>query len=257
MPRGGRYRAVRVALWADPEFQALSANAKLTFLALSTGSHSNLAGISFLSLDTLQRETLLSREETEAALAELEKRPSPARSFIMRDASPVVWVRNLLRDDPSREKDDGGHERGTDVRNKKHRTAIETILGSLPKASPVVRKFRVYYNFLAHRVSDRVSDTPSHTPYDSRILEPETETGDGNRRGESARGERGDGSPLAPPSGSFFEENGNNKTRTTYRKPSRGEYQECLDRIRREYPHLSAQEAEKRAYDLFDAKLRQ
>src|SRR5262249_5439382 len=54
---------------------------------------------------------------------------------------------------------------------QKLRTAIESILGSLPRESLAVRKFRDYYKFPVRRVSRTPHDTrsgrPSHTVDDS------------------------------------------------------------------------------------------
>ena len=61
-----------------------------------TGSTSNLAGITYLSRETLTRETALTPAELEAALLELEKSPTPSRSYLMRDAL-VVWLRGAPR----------------------------------------------------------------------------------------------------------------------------------------------------------------
>jgi hypothetical protein len=163
MPRRdrGRFRYVRTSMWLDADFVRLSAGAKLVLVALSTGSHSNLAGIGLLHREILARETGLSADELEAALAELEKRPTPKRSLITRDHLGVVWVRRFLADDPSRDND-------PEVRNPKHRRAVEVILGTLPSSSSTVKKFRDCYKFrahtLSHRVSQGVSGRVSHTP---------------------------------------------------------------------------------------------
>jgi hypothetical protein len=228
MPRGGRYRAVRVALWSREDFQTLAPPTRLTLLALSTGSFSNIAGIGLLSLEALRRETGLGATDLEAALGELEKRPTPGRSFIMRDEYAVLWVRNLLRDDPSREKD-------PNVRNPNHRTAVETILGALPRTSPTVKKFKNYYGFTTHRVSgtpfDTPSDTPSHTPSQSRIRRRRTETENGEGERES---ERGDGSPLVPPSvaGALDSDNGNDPA-------TKHDYLDVVARIGQKWPLTS------------------
>src|SRR5262249_48774822 len=63
MPKGGRYRYVRVALWGEPRFQALSADARLLLLNLRTGSASNLAGIGYVYVEALERETGLTPGE--------------------------------------------------------------------------------------------------------------------------------------------------------------------------------------------------
>jgi hypothetical protein len=104
---------------------------------LLTGSTSSLAGIGHAYIEALVAETGLSPAEIEAAFGELEKKPTPTRSFVVREGS-VVGVRDALADDPARGED-------PDIRNPKHLTAIDTILGSLPRGSVVVKKFRAYY----------------------------------------------------------------------------------------------------------------
>jgi hypothetical protein len=192
--RGGRYRSVRVAKWGDPDFKRLSPDARLLLLALITGSSSSLAGIGHAYTEALADETGLSSAQIEAAYGELEKKPTPARSFVVREGS-VVWVRDALADDPSRGED-------PDVRNPKHLTAIETILGSLPRGLGVVRKFRAYYKLDRHTVSRPVPDPVSDTSSHSRIRipnpnpNPETKT---TPKKESARGNSVTLSSLSEP----------------------------------------------------------
>jgi hypothetical protein len=135
-------------MWVEDDFQRLSPPAKLVLLALSTGSLSNLAGLAFYYPEALERETGLTGDAIEAAMGELEKRPTPARSFVVCDLG-VVWIRDLLRSDPAREGD-------PEIKNQKHRTAIQSILASLPRDSAAVKKFRDAYHFRSH--------TPSHRP---------------------------------------------------------------------------------------------
>jgi hypothetical protein len=147
VPRGGRYRYVRVAMWGDQGFQALSADARLLLLNLRTGSSSNLPGINYVYEEALERETGLSHGEIRNAFAELQK-----RGFVVLDRG-VAWVKDQLKTDPTREDD-------PECTNLKHRKNIENILGELPRESLAVKKFRDYYKFHAHRVSR----TPRHTP---------------------------------------------------------------------------------------------
>ena len=145
MPRGGRWRLVPVSRWSAPDYQGLTPHAKLVLLALTTGSLSNLAGIGFYYPEALARDTGLGLAAVEEAMGELEKRPTPARSFVVRDLG-VIWVRDQLRLDPARESD-------PEIKNQKHRTAIETILAALPRDSVVVKKFRDSYRFRLHTPS--------------------------------------------------------------------------------------------------------
>lgn len=186
MPRGGRYRSWRVATWADPDFQALTPSAKLVLLALSTGSLSNLAGVTFYYPEALERETGLTGEVIEAAMGELEKRPSPARSFVVRDLG-VVWLRDQLRSDPAREGD-------PEIRNPQHRTAIENILASLPRDSVAVKKFRDSYHFRSHTPSPRPPRRATQGARQGVGLSPDT----GEQRTESGTGTRARETPGPP-----------------------------------------------------------
>jgi hypothetical protein len=122
----------------------VSANGKLLYFYFAMGPFSSFAGIGRVSVDTTASDTGLSRAEIETALAELQKRPTPSRSFIVCDRERnIVWVRDYLKDDPAREKD-------PDIRNETHRKGIENTLGDLPRDSPAVRKFRSYYHFTRH-----------------------------------------------------------------------------------------------------------
>jgi hypothetical protein len=198
MPRGGRYRF----LWTGIPFQRLSPPAKLVLLALSTGSLSNLAGLAFYYPEALERETGLTGDVIEAAMGELEKRPSPARSFVVRDLG-VVWIRDLLRSDPAREGD-------PEIENQKHRTAIETILAALPRDSAAVKKFRDAYHFRSHTPSHRpprkASRRAPRTPPQGDGLTPDS----GLRIPHSGLGAEGasDGPPCRPEGPAAQEEQG-------------------------------------------------
>jgi hypothetical protein len=139
--RTGHYRTSRVSKFSELAAAGVSANAKLTYFYLALGPFSSFAGIGRVSMDSIAHDTGLSRAEIESALAELEKRPTPARSFIVYDREHgIVWVRDYLKDDPAREKD-------PQVLNESHRKGIENTLGDLAKDSPAVKKFRLYYHF--------------------------------------------------------------------------------------------------------------
>jgi hypothetical protein len=186
--RGGRYRFVRVSMWGDRELQRLSPNAKLLLVNLCTGSSSNMAGIGQYYIEALTNETGLSTGEIESAFLELEKRPAPAKSFVVR-ADRVFWVRDQLADDPAL-------EAGPSGMNIKHRRGIETILGELPKDNPAVKKFRAYYKFYGHTppkgprnpmkgAKEPLGNTGYRTPeQDSGTGDRRTDTGERRAREE-------------------------------------------------------------------------
>jgi hypothetical protein len=158
----------------------VSADARLLLVNLRTGSSSNLPGINHVYQEALERETGLSPGEIRNAFAELQK-----GGFVVFDRG-VAWVKDQLKTDPSREDD-------PNCTNPKHRTNIESVLGSLPRESLAVKKFREYYKFPAHRVSRTPSRTPSHTPSDTVGVSPEI--GDRIPENREQRSETGEGEP--------------------------------------------------------------
>jgi hypothetical protein len=167
-------------MWSDPRFQVLSADARLLLLNLRTGSFSNLPGINHVYQEAIERETGLTPGEITNAFAELQK-----HSFVVLDRG-VAWVRDQLRTDPSREGD-------PNCTNPKHRTAIESILGSLPRESLAVKKFRNTYNFPTHRVARTPRNTSPDTSSDRVGVSPEIgdrRTENRDRRTEIGKGER-------------------------------------------------------------------
>lgn len=187
----GRYRHIYSALWSRRDFQALTPSARLVYLNLRTGTQSNLAGIGYVYREAIEQETGLDGGSLEGALGELEKMPTPSRSWIVREGT-IVWVRDHLSDSPARESD-------PNVTNSKHRAAIGYILGSLPSGSPIVKKFRRYYNFgtdrVSHGPSRRGSHAPSHSPeIGDRRTEKEIGEGESERENQG-----GVPAPLAPP----------------------------------------------------------
>jgi hypothetical protein len=187
-----RYRYIRVTIWG--ELRGTSPHAKVVLWNPMTGTQSNMAGLFFLSVDTLARETELSRAEIEAALAELEKHPSPDRSLIERDGD-VVCIRRQLDADPARERDPF-------LSNPRHRAAIISIMDSLPPSNAVVKKYR-----RRHRLPQQCHSNgkpigkPIGNPIGKRMPMPFSGEGDRRRRRrareETPRG-AGSPSPAAP-----------------------------------------------------------
>jgi hypothetical protein len=137
MRLAGRYRVVPTALWESTDFQRLSPTARLVLLALKTGSTSSFAGIGLVYGEGLQRETGLTPAEIEGALAELEKRPTPSTSWIVR-SGPVIWVRHQLRSDPVVEKSGGKP-------NPDQQKGVSRHVGALPQDNIAVLRFLRHY----------------------------------------------------------------------------------------------------------------
>lgn len=65
------YRKIETSIWSDSKFVELSATARYAYQYLMTSPHGNLAGCYECSVGLLARDTGLSREDVEAALAEI------------------------------------------------------------------------------------------------------------------------------------------------------------------------------------------
>lgn len=193
-----RYRPVRTSLW--PTFSCLSPEARLTMVALLTGSTSNMAGIGYMLREPLMRETGLDAGEIESALAELEKKPTAARSFIVRD-DLVIWCRDALRDAPKVL--DERQRFASDL----HRKGVKALLGTLPATSPTVQKFKRAYKLALQAPSEPLR-SPSETPPKVRRTDSDSENRTQIRRtdtegeSEGKPNTAGDASP-ATPSGSL------------------------------------------------------
>jgi hypothetical protein len=103
----GIWRGVYSSFVDEPDFRALSPNARLVLFVLILGSQSP-AFINRYYREPLTAQTGLTANELEAALAELEKMPSPSKSWIVRDDA-IVWVRNALKHSPTFSLQHSGH----------------------------------------------------------------------------------------------------------------------------------------------------
>lgn len=121
----GEYRGVYVALTDDPDFQDLSACARLCFFVLKLKL--GRAGIAVFYPETLPRQTGFAAKECEAALDELR-----ASGWLLSERT-VFWLRNGLRFDPS-----------DPLRVPMQRRGIEQHLAALPKFRIVLEMARYY-----------------------------------------------------------------------------------------------------------------
>jgi len=134
----GLWRGLYSSIVDHPDFQALSPHARLVLFVCRLGSQAGPAAIFRYYREPLMLQTGLAADELEAALSELEKRPSPSKPWIIRDDA-VVWIRNGLKHDPT-----------LSLQHNRHRAAILRALSALPY-TPTVKKFFRYYGFTRGR----------------------------------------------------------------------------------------------------------
>ena len=145
MGQRGVYRGVFSVLLDDPDFQALSAPARHTFLTLRLCAQAGPACIFRFYSAVLCAQTGYSVKAIERALTELEK-----GSWLLREG-PVIWLRNALRYDP--------YLRLSDT---KHMKAVEKWISGLPRVG-LVLSFCDYYQ-ITRPFDDPSKDTPR--PFD-------------------------------------------------------------------------------------------
>lgn len=125
----GVYRAFPVGKLDDPAFQALTAQARLLYLALRLSPEAGIASIARIYPDLLRERTGLPAGDVAAALGELES----GRWVEVHNG--YAWVRDALRDDPSISLD-----------NARQRAGIFNQLACLPPAADeLVRRFLEAY----------------------------------------------------------------------------------------------------------------
>jgi hypothetical protein len=130
--RRGVYRGLYSSLLDDPDYQRLSANARLVLLTLRLCTQAGAAAIFRVYVVLLAEQTGLDAGEVERALGELARSPSPEQPWIFREG-PICWVRNGLRYDPNLR-----------LADLKHRKSIERAVQALPKLAIVARFCRYY-----------------------------------------------------------------------------------------------------------------
>jgi hypothetical protein len=130
--RRGVYRGTYSALIDDPDYQRLSARARLALLTMRLSREAGVACIFRLYVAVLAEQTGLRIDEVEAALKELASSPNAARPWIYREGS-IVWIRNGLRYDPN-----------VRLGDERHRKGVERAVEALPRLE-IVAKFCDYY----------------------------------------------------------------------------------------------------------------
>lgn len=123
----GVHRGVYGALFDDPDYQALSAPARLVLLTVRLCAQAGPAAIFRYYPELLARQTGLSVKQIGAALHELSD-----RLWIVYDEA-IVWVKNGLRHDPTMR-----------LNNSKHLSAVNRAVESLPHHA-IVLEFCNYY----------------------------------------------------------------------------------------------------------------
>lgn len=130
------------AIWVDPDFADLSADAKLLYLWGFTNPHANMAGLYKVARVTMSNETSLTAGRVEKAVAEL----VTARFWFVNDA--WVWVRTRVH-----------HLRST---NPNMATSVAKDLAKLDAADPLrVRFLEKYggYEWLREKLAPLVAET--------------------------------------------------------------------------------------------------
>lgn len=175
----GIWRGVYSSIVDHPDFQILSPNARLTLFVCRCGSLNTPASIFRYYRGVLEAQTGLDATDLEAALVELEKKPSTSAPWIVRDES-ILWVRNGLKHDPNLTLEHDGH-----------REAILRALAALP-TTPTVQKFKRYYKL----VRGRGQAPPKGPP-----PQPKREGGSavGKESSRTPKEERKDEKTSAPP----------------------------------------------------------
>ena len=142
----GIWRGVYSSITDHPDFQVLSPNARLVILVCRVGSSNTAASIFRYYREALGVQTGLSRDDLEAALCELEKKPNATTPWIVRDEQ-VLWIRNGLKHDPNLPNEPRRTSRGDSPRCRgptpdAHREKVQALLrfeprdgGSLPYGS--------------------------------------------------------------------------------------------------------------------------
>ena len=160
----GVYRGIHSALLDDPDYQHLSADARLVLLTARLCKDAGAAVIFRYYSEVLCRQTGLPRRRLEVVLAELAK-----ADWLYTDAAAsVLWVRNGLRHDPQ-----------VRMSDPKHRKAVDRQLDGLPR-TPLVARFCKHYGIVratngpSEAGSVLLSDTDTDTDTDTE-KEKETE----------------------------------------------------------------------------------
>lgn len=139
----GFFRAVYSVLFDDPDYQKLSARARLVLLTARQCQDAGPAAIFRYYPDKLAHQTGVTTSQVREALTELE-----AGGWVVHDEA-VLWVVNGLRHDP--------HMR---LANERHLANIRRWLESLPKAA-VVLKMCDYYK-IAYPSDTHAGRYPAH-----------------------------------------------------------------------------------------------
>jgi hypothetical protein len=180
MSQRGTYRGIFSAMVDDPDFQALSPQARHVFLTLRVSPQLGPAGI-FRYYPAVQ--TGLDGDELAKALTELE-----AHFWVVREG-PILWLRNALLHDPS-----------IRLSDMKHRKTVEKWVAGLPKLG-IVLTFCEYYKIT------RPFEGPTKALRRPCAQESESETESGSESQSKSEPEsepeveplRSGGMPPAPP----------------------------------------------------------
>lgn len=125
------YRPIHCKIWSDPQFEALSPEAKLLFFHLLTNSLRMSSGLYVITLRRMAQETGMAVDRVKQALGDI----CEAGMVKYDDAKSVVWIVNALKyiqDTPQMRKS---------VINDLVFNAESCLVGELLKKHPCVRSW--------------------------------------------------------------------------------------------------------------------
>lgn len=169
----GTYRGLFSAIFDDPDYQALTPDARLVLLTVRLCLQAGPGAIFRYYPAVIASQTGLALEDVDKALRELAQ-----ADWVVRDDT-ILWVRNGLRYDPS-----------VRLGDPKHRKAVEKALAALPKRAIVLM-------FCDHYEITRPFDGPTKA-----LRRPIEEVdGSGSPRPRPRPNPESEIPPIAPPGG--------------------------------------------------------
>lgn len=242
----GIWRGIYSSMTSHPDYQVLSSHARLTLLTLRLGGQSTIAGIGRVYMEALVAETGLSRRQVNAALCELEQKPSPEAPWIVRDEN-LIWIRNALRFDPT-----------LTLNNSNHVPPVQRAVAALPRSSQVVQRFRSYYRLPEE--GEEVMGTSDGASHEGTHEGRDGASHGGIRSSSGTPTPILNRTPIPSPGGSLSLVSNQNQepgkgSEAPLRRPAPGEYQETLERVRAQHKDWTELQVQDEALKILQASL--